>query len=115
MFVPIKMDIGELAIAVLPGVKKVHNMEHIKAVKGKITDIKKINDEYSVSMIYKDELNTLWGTSSGTGQWKKLKIMEYRIVKFTFGGVWQPNDEFDLNRIENEENVKIDPTVFDGI
>lgn len=120
MFVPIVLQVGEEAIAILPGVEKQFGVDHIKAVKGKVLDIKKINGENSITMTYKD-----YSYNGGTGQpglgqspslkTKRIKIFDYRIVKFTFGGVMQTNPQFDIPRIEKEENVKLDPNFVNWV
>ena len=116
MFVPIELQIGEDAIAILPGIQKQFGVDHIKAVKGKVLDIKKVKGENSITMTYKD----YDGGASNLGQShtlkiKRIKIFDYRIVKFTFGGVLQRNPQFDIPRIEKEENVKLDPNFVNWV
>lgn len=110
MFVPIEMQINEMAIAILPGIQKQFGVDHIKAVKGKILEIKKINCENSVTISYKD-----YELGSTKTKMKRLKIFDYRVVKFTFGGVMQTNPQFDIPRIEKEEGVKLDPNFVNWV
>lgn len=117
MLVPIDLQTGEEAIAILPGIHKQFGIDHVKAVKGIVTDIKQINNDRSMTIKYQDfgVSNPFggMGTYNSTPQWKVIKILEYRIIKFTFGGVWQKNVHFDLPRIEKEEKCKLDPSFID--
>jgi len=112
MFVPIELQIGEEAIAILPGIQKQFGIDHIKAVRGKVLDIKRIRGENSVTMTYRDYEA---GKATVLTKTKTLKIFDYRIVKFTFGGVMQSNPQFDIPRIEKEEGIKLDPNFVNWV
>lgn len=111
MFIPVSLQVGDEAVALLPGVNKLSGIDHVKAVRGKILKIKKINKEYSILIGYVDYLQGWpWANNTSQGKRKQVKIFNFRVVKFTFGGVWQMNPDFDLKRIEREEGCKLDPS-----
>ena len=124
MFIPIELQIGEEAIAILPGVQKQFGIDHIKAIKGEVIKIVKLmhsygttnqsKNDFSVTIVYDDfqitPLNGSPNISNNSVKKKKIKVVDYRVVKFTFGGVMQPNPKFNISRIEKEENCKLDPS-----
>ncbi len=123
MFIPVDLKVGEIAVGVIPGIQKSFGISHIKAIKGKVLEIKKIMHSYgttnqnkndlSVTILYKEIDFTATGPQ--TQQMKKIKLFDYRIVKFSFGGIMMPNPTFDGTRIEKEEGCKLDPNFINWI
>lgn len=93
--IPIEISVGCTVVLVTP----------VRIPIGKLPIIEIIH-----SQVVKIETNSekfIYVENPGGGQWgsgfkNQIKVPEWRIVRYTYGGIWLSNQKFDQSRIDAE-------------
>lgn len=103
MLVNVEMDIDSRILAFLPARWNTAGLPVLDAVVGKVTHINRNRDPKVITVDSKNE----------NGDWFTVKVPDYRIKQFTFGGVWVANPEYNPKLIEDEDRKKLEAEVKD--
>lgn len=89
--VQIEMQTGDFVTGIKPGLHDSFLGRNFVVIKGKILNIK----SQDVLVLYDDKNN------------ESITLPKYRIIKYTFGGVWVKNPDFDPDKISKEESAEL--------